>query len=483
MNMRTKDLELVRGAPLDTSDLTGLSATFRGELIGPSDEEYDSARRVWNAMVDHRPALIARCLGAADVASAIGFARDHELEVSVRGGGHSIVGHAVADDSLVVDLSRMRGVQVDPRRRRARVQGGAWIADLDRETQHFGLATTGGVVMDTGVGGLTLGGGYGWLARRFGLACDNLRGVEIVTADGSIQTADDEEHPDLFWAVRGGGGNFGVVTAFDFDLHPFGPAIATGDVFYRFEDGAPALDAFRDLLERAPDELYLLATVSVATNETPVPAEHRGKPVVGLTWVWVGDDPADGKRAAASLGRAATPIASYVNQMTYVALQTGAFLQRRRLRAYWKSSLVDDLSDEVLQRFLHTAAEVNDGRRLASGEMLSMGGAIARIGDDETAYGHRSAAIDFLAVSGWEDPAEDRDHVAAARAYWQAVADVVPSGVYVNNLGDEGQDRVREAYGAEKYDRLAEIKGRYDPENVFCHNQNILPANAKPGKT
>ncbi len=351
------------------------------------------------------------------------------------------------------------------------------IADLDRETQHFGLATTGGAVPTTGLGGLTLGGGYGWLARRFGLACDNLRSAEVVTADGSVLTASEEKHPDLFWAIRGGGGNFGVVTSFEFELHRFGPMVASGDVFYRYEDGVAALGAFRDLLVQAPDELYLVAAVAMAAEDTPVPEEFRGRPIVTLTWIWVGDRAHDGERIAQPLHRAAKPVAQFVNSMTYIQLQSGPDgLDRPRRRMYWKSSFLNDLSDEALRTSLDATVEANDGRNLAAAEMLSMGGAIGRVGEEETAYGHRDALVDFLAVAGWTDPAEDDDRMAVARRVWEGVAGRGAGGVYVNNLGSEGQDRVREAYGDLKYARLARIKARYDPDNVFRHNANIRPA-------
>lgn len=476
MGLRTKDLELVHGPPLSASALEGLRRTFRGQLVTTSDEGYDSARQVRNAMVDRYPALIARCLGAADVVATIAFAREQGLEVAVRGGGHSIVGHSMIDGAVVIDLSLMRGVHVDAAGRRARAQGGALIADLDREAQHFGLATTGGLVASTGVGGLTLGGGYGWLARRFGLACDNLRSAEVVTADGSVLTASEDQNPDLFWAVRGGGGNFGVVTNFELELHPFGPTVTSGDVFYRHEDGLAALRAWRDVLGSAPDDLYLMAAVAIASEQMPVPQEQRGRPVVMLTWTWVGDRTRDGERFAEPLHRVARPVAQFINSLTYVELQTGPQgLESPRRRMYWKSSFLRDLSDGALAAFLETTVEANGGRNLAAAEMLSMGGAIGRVPEEATAYSHRNAVVDFLAVAGWTDPDEDDDRLGAARAIWEGVAGRNAYGVYVNNLGSEGQDRVVEAYGTDKYGRLAQIKAGFDPDNVFRHTSNIQP--------
>jgi FAD/FMN-containing dehydrogenase len=475
MGVRTKEPEVGRRVDLTGSALERLQRTFRGSLVRPGEPEYDSARRVHNAMVDHQPALIARCLGAADVASTIAFAREQGLDVSVRAGGHSIVGHSTMG-AVVVDLSLMRGVRVDAARQLAHVQGGAMFADLDRETQHFGLATTGGLVTSTGVGGLTLGGGYGWLARRFGLACDNLVSAEVVAADGAVIDASRDHHPDLFWALRGGGGNFGVVTAFEFRLRQFGPNVTVGDIYYQRDDGMAALRAFRDLLIAAPDELYLAASVATAGEATLVPEEWRGRPIVNLTWAWVGDTPEGGSQIAAPLHRAAAPVAESVTTLPYVELQTGPGLERPRRRLYWKSSFLPELSDDVLETFLEATIEVNGGQDLIFGEMLSMGGAIGRVGDDETAYAHRDALVDFLAVAGWQDPAEDDARLGAGRELWARVAGVGGRGVYVNNLGSEGQDRVREAYGPVTYERLAAIKARYDPQNVFHHNANILPA-------
>jgi FAD/FMN-containing dehydrogenase len=297
-----------------------------------------------------------------------------------------------------------------------------------------------------------------------------------VTADSLVCQVDESSLPDLFWALRGGGGNFGVVTSFDFELHPFGHVVATGDLFFRHEDGRAALEAFRDLLARSPDELYLTAAAAIADDATPVPEGHRGQPYVNLTWVWVGDDPAGGERRAAPLHRVGRPIAEFVNAMTYVELQSGPHgLDRPRRRSYWKSSFLPELPDETLRAFIEATVEVNAGRNLAAAEMLSMGGAIARVAEDSTAYGHRDAMVDFLAVASWTEPAEDDDRMAAARRLWHDVAGQGARGVYVNNLGSEGEDRVREAYGAEKYERLVNLKARFDPDNVFRHTANIRP--------
>jgi FAD/FMN-containing dehydrogenase len=475
MGVRTKEPGAPPGIELSDSAVDRLRRTFRGHLVRPGDPDYDAVRRVHNAMVDLRPAIIARCLGAADVAATLAFAREQGLEVSVRAGGHSIVGHSMMG-AVVIDLSLMRAVRVDAARRRARVQGGAMWADLDRESQHFGLATTGGLVTSTGVGGLTLGGGYGWLARRFGLACDNLLSAEVVTAGGSVVEASADVNSDLLWALRGGGGNFGVVTEFEFGLRPFGPTVSLGDIYYRAADGLAALQALRDVFLSAPDELYVAASVAIASERTPISNEWRGTPVVNLTWAWVGDDPDGGNEIATPMHRAGKSIADVVTQLPYLELQTGPGLDRAPRRMYWKSSFLPELSDDVLRVFLESSLEVNGGRDRIYGEFLSMGGQIARAGQETAAYGHRDALVDFLAVAAWNDPSEDDDHLEAGRALWARVAAAGGRGVYVNNLGAEGRARVREAYGPATYERLATIKARYDPDNVFHHNANIEPA-------
>jgi FAD/FMN-containing dehydrogenase len=474
MTSRTKDVAAQAAEAVTSDAVDVLGRTFRGVLLKPESEGYDASRQVWNVMVDRRPALIARCLGVGDVARAIGFARERGLELSVRGGGHSIVGHAVIDGALMIDLSLMRGVLVDPGRQIAKVQGGALIADLDRETQHFGLATTGGVAYDTGVGGYTLGGGYGWLARRHGLACDNLLSIELVTADGSRLVVTRDSDPELFWAARGAGANFGVATTFEFALHRLDHPVAHGDVFVDIDHARPALQAFRDLLASAHDGLTLDAFVGVAGPRFPIPSSQFGRPVLGMSWIWVGEDPGLGELLGRPLHTAAPLLAEATSRASYVDLQTGA--ERVRQRAYWKSSLLREVGDDVLDSFLDAGVTANDNGERVSVELIALGGAIARVAEDDSAYGHRDALLDFLAISTWSDPSEDESRISAARQAWQQVARVSDAGVYVNNLGQEGLDRVRQAYGVEKFDRLAQVKQRIDPDNVFRHNQNVPPA-------
>jgi FAD/FMN-containing dehydrogenase len=383
------------------------------------------------------------------------------------------------DGAVIIDLSLMRGVHVNPGASLADAEGGALIGDLDRESQLFGLATPGGLVATTGLAGLALGGGYGYLARRFGLTCDNLRSAEMVTADGAIVIASAEENPDLFWAIRGGGGNFGVVTRLELELHPFGPTVVSGDVYYGLRDAPAALRAWRDLLLGAPDDLYLFADLSLADKDTPVPDEHHGKSVLALNWTWVGDETRQGERVAEPLHRVARPLAQYVNELDYVQIQSGPDgLHASIRRVYWKSSFMNELPDSSIETFISATDEVNRNGRKSGAELISMGGAISRVDADATAYRHRDALVDFLAAVGWEDPAEDDDHLSASRQIWETVAGPAAHSVYVNNLGDEGQDRVMEAYGEATYRRLAEAKRRFDPDNVFRHTANIVPANS-----
>ncbi|HWD06283.1 MAG TPA: FAD-binding oxidoreductase [Amycolatopsis sp.] len=455
-----------------------LRPAFRGDLVLPQDPDYDHARRVWNGCVDRRPSLIARCRRTADVVAAVGAARARGLEIAVRGGGHSIAGLAVADKAVTLDLSGMGAVRVDPGRRRASVQAGCLLAAVDRETQRHGLAVTSGFVSHTGVAGLTLGGGFGWTARRHGLACDNLRSAEVVLADGAIVTAgetgDRAGDSDLLWALRGAGSNFGVTTSFEFDLHPVGPMVATGTAFYALDDGARVLRAMRELADEAGDETTWVASVWDAEPDTPVPAPHHGKPVVTLTFVHVGDVD-EGLRLGRRLHAVATPLAETVGPVTYLDLQRGNDnAWRHGLRRYWKSHYLWDLPDAAIEAFLARGTTTGTGGAPVTGSLQTRGGAVSRVGEQDAAVGHRGAKFEFLTASNWTDAAEDDIRRALVRAYADAIAQY-SHGVYVNNLGAEGADRVLAAYGTEKFTRLVGLKRRYDPDNVFHLNQNIRP--------
>ena len=443
--------------------------SFGGELILPGEETYDRRRAVWNRLVDRRPAAILRCATSEDVVAAVRFARETGLEIAVKCGGHNVNGFAVPDGGVMIDLSPMSGVRVDPVRRKAWVGGGSLLGHVDRATQAYGLATTAGNVSHTGVAGLTLGGGMGWLARQLGLACDNVEACTVVTADGRIVRATASQNPDLFWALRGGGGNFGIVTEFEFRLYPVdGRALIAGLVFNP-ADTRDALRAWRDVLPDAPRAATLTASAATVENQ----------PVVRLGFVWVGD-PEEGREFLSTLREVGTPVTQRVQEMSYVDLQCmndepNVHGRRRYSKGHYLTELSDDAIDAFLQRGLPAMGIDADWSHVPNGGFTAFGGAIADVGDDAAAFSHREALVEFGCETSWVDPAEDHVRIAAARAYGAAIAPF-SNGVYVNALGDEGQDGVRRAYPAAKLARLAELKHRYDPDNAFHLNQNIQPA-------
>jgi len=457
---------------------------FAGRILQPGEDAYDEARGVWNAIADKRPAIIAQCANPSDVAAAVRFGRTRGLEIGVRGGGHSVLGLSVPEGGLMVDLSPMNAVWVDPDRRRAWVQGGALLGALDRAAQSFGLATTAGNVSHTGVGGLTLGGGMGWLARQFGLACDNVANFEVVSATGEVLRASESENPDLFWGLRGGGGNFGVVTQFEFRLHAVGTAALTADLFYRPEDAPKVMRTWRDLIADAPPQATLTAWTGTAGDWPFLPHEFRNRPLVSVGYVWIGV-PDDGRGLLSAL-RAATPaIAERIQALTYLELQRmDDDRQGHRLRRYWKGHYLRELGDEAINAFVSRGAKDGDDAVdpafLASGDLQSYGGAIASVGHDDTAFSHRDALIEFVARAGWLDAAEDEARIALARRFGAAI-EPFASGVYVNDLTDEGEAGVRRAYGSDTMARLAAVKARYDPDNIFHLNHNIQPDHGSRG--
>ncbi|HEU4896801.1 MAG TPA: FAD-binding oxidoreductase [Actinomycetota bacterium] len=455
-------------------DVAPLRRGFQGQVLLPDQDGYDQARQVWNAMVDRRPAVIARCASPADVAAAVGFARARNLEIGVRCGGHSVLGISVPEGGLMVDLSLLRSVRVDPDRRRAWVAGGALLGDLDRAAQPFGLATTAGNVSHTGVGGLTLGGGMGWLARRYGLACDNVTRFEVVTADSELLHASESENPDLYWGLRGGGGNFGVVTEFEFALHQMGTAALVVDLFYELEDAPRVLQGWRELIAEAPPQATLTAWVGITGPWPFLPSELWDRPMASAGYVWVGE-PDQGRRLVPALRGVATPMAEKVEELTYLQLQAmdDEWHRHGLLRRYWKGHYLRELGDDAIDAFLARGGD-GDGALLPYGGLQSYGGAIGAVGEEETAFGHRDALVEFVGVANWTDPREDKARLTAARRYGAAV-EPFASGVYVNDLADEGEVGVRRAYGPDKVARLATLKDRYDPDNAFHLNHNIRP--------
>ena len=447
---------------------------FRGVVLSAADADYDEARRVWNGAIDRRPAVIARGLDHSDVAAAIRYARERDLAIAVRGGGHGVAGAATVDGGLVVDLSAMRGVHVDPIRRRAWVGGGALWGDVDAATQAYGLATVGGIVTHTGVGGLTLGGGLGWLMRAQGLAVDNLRSARLVTADGEGLVVSEAEHPELFWALRGGGGNFGVVTSFEFALHPRGPVLA-GPLVWPLEAAPTLLREYRDFIASAPEELATIVVLRHAPPVEPLPPSIHGRPVCIVFVCWTGEHAA-GERAIAPLRRLGHPLVDGIAARPYVELQSALDAGAPHgWHSYWKSCELPALTDETIDLLAEHASRIESPRSYII--MFQLGGAVGRVSEEATAYSQRAAAHNVNVDAVWLPMEEDRAErePAWARATYAALAPY-QLGVYVNFLGDEGQERVRSAYGEGKYRRLAEIKAKYDPENVFRLNQNIRPA-------
>ena len=458
------------------TDIAGLRRGFTGQILLPDEDGYDQARRVWNAMVDRRPAVIARCAGTSDVAAAVRFGRGRGLEIGVRGGGHNIAGLAVPEGGLMIDLSLMGAVRVDPGRRRAGCRGAPCSARWTGPPSRRGLATTAGNVSHTGVGGLTLGGGMGWLARQFGLACDNVARFEVVSADGEILHASEAENRDLFWGLRGGGGNFGIVTEFEFRLHPAAAAALTADLFYTPRDAPQALRRWRDLIAGAPPRATLTASAGTAGDWPFLPPGLRGRPMVSVGYVWTGD-PDDGRRLLPALRGGTRPVAELTQGLTYLQLQSiDDDSQAAGQRRYWKGHYLREFGDDAIGAFsrLEPARVTmqSDPALLASGDLQAYGGAIASVGPEETAFSHRDALIEFVARAGWTDPAEDQARISIARRYGAAI-EPYASGVYVNDLTDEGEEGVRRAYGTGQMARLAALKDRYDPDNVFHLNHNI----------
>jgi FAD/FMN-containing dehydrogenase len=468
--------ESIRGGAMSATTTIHIPA-FRGTVVAPDDHGYEAARAVWNGMVDRRPRLIARCSGTADVAAAVRFARDHDLEIAVRGGGHNVAGTAICDDGIVIDLSAMRAVSVDPVERIALVQGGALWGDVDHETQAHGLATTGGIVGHTGVGGVCLGGGIGWLMRKHGLTVDNLIGAEVVTAEGDIIRASADDHPDLFWALRGGGGNFGVVTSFRFALHPLGPIVMAGPVFWAAGDTADVLRFYREFVSAAPNELGNVVRLGTIPPLPVVSDDLHYRPAIAVASCYAG--PVEqGERAIRALREFGTPLVDLVGPTPYVDHQ-GSLDDTvpHGWHYYWKATNLTDLSDRVIDVVAEHAYAATSPRSYAA--MFHMGGAVATVPDDATAYPGRDVEYNIIIDAAWLP--EQHDSVGAAEMTWARdfLVALQPrgAGVYVNFLdSDDDAGRVREAYGDDTYRRLVDVKAKYDPANVFRNNTNIRPA-------
>jgi hypothetical protein len=444
------------------STFQAFQASVRGTIIRAGEVSYETARKTWNGMIDKHPAVITRCTGVADVIAAVRFARDHDLLAAVRGGGHSLPGFSVCDGGMIIDLSPMKGLRVDPAKRTAIAQAGLTWGDYDRETQVFGLASTGGVISTTGIAGLTLGGGIGWLMRKYGLACDHLRSVDLVTADGQFLTASVMEHPDLFWGLRGGGGNFGIATSFEYQLHPVGPLLA-GMIIHPIDRAREVLRFYRDFTPTAPDEL----TTYVFMLTTP-----EGVPVVAMMCCYCGDLAA-GEQVLHPLRTFGPPSADEVKTMPYQVLQSllnDAYPPG--LYSYYKSHYISRISDELIDTMVDCFERVPSPMSALGFEQF--GGAVRRVGVEDTAFRHRDVAYDIAMLGEWADPATSAVNIQWVREVAGATEPFSTGGVYVNFLGEEGEEQVKAAYGSH-FQRLVALKRKYDPTNFFHLNQNIKP--------
>lgn len=461
----TLEAQASRSLSIDDQALHRFRSAFQGPVLLPGDPDYDTARQVWNAMIDRRPALIARCTSTADVMAAVRFARQHSLLVSIRGGGHNVAGSAVCDDGLMIDLSLMKGIQVDPQSRTARAEPGVLWQEMDRATQAFDLATVGGVVGTTGIAGLTLGGGQGWLNGKHGLTCDNLLGADVVLADGTPVRASATENPDLFWALRGAGANFGVVTSFEYRLHQVGPQVLGGLVIHPVDQVRDVLRFYRELVPSQPDELTTYAGILTSPD---------GQPVIAMVPCYVGDLDA-GERAIAPIRAFGNPLVDTVAPCTYAdqqGIMTAGFPHGRL--NYWKSGLTHEITDAAIEVLAEYATTIPSP--FSAIAIADMHGAYSRVGPTETAYSHRDVPYDLVILSSWTESTESDRNVAWTRELYAAISPHLSGGVHVNDLDrDETEDRVRSAYGF-NYDRLVALKTRYDPTNFFRLNNNIKPA-------
>ena len=463
------------GGDIDLSQdvIDAFRAGLRGQVLSPGDPGYDDSRSVWNAMIERRPALVARCLGVGDVIASLRFARENDLLFTIKGGGHNIAGLAVADGALMLDMSAMRGVWVDPDRRVARAQAGCLLGDVDRETQIHGLATVLGFVSQTGVAGLTLGGGFGYLTRSFGWTTDNVVGMDLVTRDGTVVRASEDDNADLFWGLRGGGGNFGVVTGIDYALHPVGPEIVGGVVAWPASAARDVLELYRATAEQAPRELTLVALMRPAPPAPWLPADVHGKPIIAIVACHSGS-PEDGESAVAPIKSFGSPVGDVLVRRPYAQMQ--ALLdgtQPKGRRYYWKSEYLSQIEDGAIETFMDHAARIQSPHSAIV--FFQIGGALNDLADHHSAVGNRDARYVLNITASWERADEDATHVGWARTAWEDMRSFSTGGTYVNFLTeDETADRVATAFG-KSLPRLREIKAAWDPQNAFRTNRNVVP--------
>ena len=473
----TKSVEF-RGLKGDASVLTpealaAFRAAFRGPILFPDDPGYDSARQIWNAMIDRRPAMIARCTGTADVVAAVKFARQHGLLSSVRGGGHNIAGTAVVDGGLMIDLSLMKGVRVDPKARIAHAQAGCTLGDLDRETQLYGLAAPLGFISETGIAGLTTGGGFGYLSRSLGWTCDNLHSVEVVTAEGKVEHAADDENDELFWCLRGGSGNFGIVTSFAYRLFPVGPEIVGGAVVWKGEDAAKVLDFYRDFTSTAPREVTAVAVLRFAPPAPWLPSDIHGKPIIAIFACYSGADLATGEKLVQPIKSFGRPVADILVRRPFVQKQSILdATQPTGRRYYWKSEYLAELEPDLLRGVAEQAGRIPSP--FGAVILFHIGGVLNECEADHSPAGNRDAAFVLNITASWENHPDDAANVAWARSAWDALKRFSTGGAYLNFMtDDEGIERTRAAYGGTTFDKLAELKQKYDPDNLFRHTKSF----------
>ena len=460
-------------AMMQADERTGLKAQIQGDVLTPADDgKYEAARKIWNGMFDRKPALIVQCKSAADVSVAVRFARDHKLLLSVKGGGHHLAGTSVNDGGMVIDLSGMRGVAVDPKAQTAQVEGGALLSDLDSATQQHGLAVPGGIISHTGVTGLTLGGGFGWISRKYGLSIDNLRSAELVTADGSIVSANEKENADLFWGIRGGGGNFGVATALEFSCAPLGTEVFSGAIIKKFDDLQKLMRCYRDYVRTLPDELTMWMVIRKAPPLPFLPPEWHGKLVAIVAVVYLGD-PAQAENLLTPIRELGETVGEHLGMTPWVGWQSGFDgLVPHGARNYWKSHDMTALPDAVIDSISEYLSRMpSDDSQVV---IVHMEGATSRVPESATAYPHRKVPFMINVETRWHDAADDERCMAWTREFDSRLRDYA-QGVYVNFLSAEGEDRVKEAYSPEAWKRLVELKKTWDPMNLFRMNQNIKP--------
>jgi FAD/FMN-containing dehydrogenase len=462
------------GTVLAEEAVENLKNLIKGDVLLQSHDQYDQARKIWNGMIDKRPALIVRCSGPGDVIDAVKFARTYDLLASVRGGGHNVSGNSLCDDGIVIDLSQMRGIRVDPKSETARAQPGATLGELDRETQVFGLAAPAGIVTTTGIAGLTLGGGFGWISRKYGLTCDNLLSVDVVTSEGEFLTASKTENEDLFWGLRGGGGNFGIVTSFEYELQSIGPMVLGGMLLHPMEEAPEFLRFYRDFIADAPDDLTVAPILRLAPPAPFLPEDVHGKPVVGVIVLHAGSIE-KAEQEIAPLRQYGTPLVDGISPKPFRVLQSLLDASAQPGWNYYvKSEFLPTLSDGAIDTIVDHASRITSPQAVIAG--FHLGGAISRVNEDATAYSHRDAAYSLIINCAWIDPEESEKHIQWTRAFWEALQPFSSGGAYVNfQSHDEGEDRVKATYGTAKYERLSGLKQKYDPTNFFRLNQNIKP--------